>query len=125
MTDTTFATGEQVREYGERATETSKAFGRQAIDAYEQVVKSAVDFEKAAADAAPAGVASSPGSPAASRFRDGFARTPAAASATTAVLSAASPAFFVCFAITSRRCFSRRRDSRHSLNAMNRRSLDS
>ena len=54
MTDTTFATGEQVREYGERATESSKAFGRQAIDAYEQVVKSAVDFEKAAADAAPA-----------------------------------------------------------------------
>ena len=54
MTDTTFAAGEQVREYGERATESSKVFGRQAIDAYEQVVKSAVDFEKAAADAAPA-----------------------------------------------------------------------
>jgi len=43
MTDTTFATAEQVREYG-----------KQAIGAYEQVVKSAVDFEKAAADAAPA-----------------------------------------------------------------------
>jgi hypothetical protein len=54
MTDATFATGEQVREYGERATETSKAFGRQAIEAYEQVVRSAVQFEKAAADAAPA-----------------------------------------------------------------------
>ena len=65
MTDTTFAAGEQVREYGERATEqvreygerateTSKVFGRQAIDAYEQVVKSAVEFEKAAAEAAPA-----------------------------------------------------------------------
>ena len=53
-TDATFAATEQVREYGERATETSKAFGRQAIDAYEQVVKSAVDFERAAADAAPA-----------------------------------------------------------------------
>jgi hypothetical protein len=54
MTDAPFATGEQVREYGERATETSKVFGRQAIEAYEQVVKSAVQFEKAAADAAPA-----------------------------------------------------------------------
>ena len=52
--DATFAT-EQVREYGERATETTRAFGRQAIDAYEQVVKSAVDLERAAADAAPAG----------------------------------------------------------------------
>jgi hypothetical protein len=54
MTENPFAGGEQVREYGERATETSKVFGRQAIDAYEQVVKSAVDFEKATADAAPA-----------------------------------------------------------------------
>lgn len=54
MTDPTFATSEQVREYGEKATETTRAFGRQAIDAYEQVVKSAVDFERAAADAAPA-----------------------------------------------------------------------
>ena len=54
MTDTTFAGAEQVREYGERVTETTRAFGRQAIDAYEQVVKSAVDFERAAADAAPA-----------------------------------------------------------------------
>jgi hypothetical protein len=54
MTEATFAAGEQVREYGERATESSKAFGRQAIEAYEQVVKSAVQFEKAAADAAPA-----------------------------------------------------------------------
>ncbi|HEU4350193.1 MAG TPA: hypothetical protein VFR35_20630 [Actinoplanes sp.] len=54
MNDTTFAGAEQVREYGERATETTRAFGRQAIDAYEQVVKSAVDFERAAADAAPA-----------------------------------------------------------------------
>jgi hypothetical protein len=54
MTNATFAAGEQVREYGERASETSKVFGRQAIDAYEQVVKSAVEFEKAAADVAPA-----------------------------------------------------------------------
>jgi hypothetical protein len=54
MTDTTYAAGEQVREYGERATESTKVFGRQAIDAYEQVVKSAVEFEKAAAEAAPA-----------------------------------------------------------------------
>jgi hypothetical protein len=54
MTENPFAGGEQVREYGERATETSRAFGRQAIDVYEQIVKSAVDFERAAADAAPA-----------------------------------------------------------------------
>ena len=54
MTEAPFVTGEQVREYGERATETSKVFGRQAIDAYEQVVKSAVEFEKAAADVAAA-----------------------------------------------------------------------
>ena len=54
MTDAPLATREQVREYGERATESSKAFGRQAIDAYAQAVKSAVDFEKATADAAPA-----------------------------------------------------------------------
>ena len=46
MTDSTFTP--------EQATETTRAFGRQAIDAYEQVVKSAVDFERAAADAAPA-----------------------------------------------------------------------
>jgi hypothetical protein len=54
MTDPTFAAGEQVREYGERATETTRAFGRQAIDAYEQIVKSAVEFERAASDAGPA-----------------------------------------------------------------------
>ena len=54
MTDAPFAAGDQVREYGERANETSKVFGRQAIEAYEQVVKSAVQFEKAAADIAPA-----------------------------------------------------------------------
>jgi hypothetical protein len=53
-TDATFAATEQVREYGERATETTRAIGRQALEAYEQVVKSAVDFERAAADAAPA-----------------------------------------------------------------------
>ena len=53
-TDSTFAGTEQVREYGERATESTRAFGRQAIEAYEQIVKSAVDFERAAADAAPA-----------------------------------------------------------------------
>ena len=54
MTDANFAAGEKVREYGERATEGTKVFGRQAIDAYEQVVKSAVEFEKATAHAAPA-----------------------------------------------------------------------
>jgi hypothetical protein len=52
-TDASFAT-EQVREYGERATETGRAFSRQALEAYEQVVKSTVEFERAAADAAPA-----------------------------------------------------------------------
>ncbi len=45
---------EQVREYGERATESGRAFGRQAIDVYERAVQSAVEFERAAADAAPA-----------------------------------------------------------------------
>ena len=53
-TDFTFPGTDQVREYGERATETTRAFGRQSVDAYEQIVKSAVDFERAAADAAPA-----------------------------------------------------------------------
>ena len=53
-TDAAFAATDQAREYTERATETTRAFGRQAIDAYEQVVKSAVEFERAAADAAPA-----------------------------------------------------------------------
>jgi hypothetical protein len=54
MTNDAFAGTDQVSEYGERATESTRAFGRQAIDAYEQVVKTAVDFERAAADAAPA-----------------------------------------------------------------------
>ena len=54
MTDAPFAAGEQVHEYGEKATETTRAFGRQAIDAYEQVVKTAVEYERAAAEAAPA-----------------------------------------------------------------------
>lgn len=54
MSTDAFAATDQVREYNERATESTKAFGRQAIDAYEQVVKTAVDFERAAADAAPA-----------------------------------------------------------------------
>ncbi|HEX9999948.1 MAG TPA: hypothetical protein VGB74_05815 [Actinoplanes sp.] len=47
-------TTEQIRESGERVTETARHFGRQSIDAYEQVVNSAVDFERATADAAPA-----------------------------------------------------------------------
>jgi hypothetical protein len=51
---TTFAAGEQVREYGQRATQTGKEYGRQAIEAYERAVQSAVEFERAAADAAPA-----------------------------------------------------------------------
>jgi hypothetical protein len=55
MTEATIGATEQVREYGERTTETAKAFGRQAIDAYERAVQSAVEFERTAADAAPAG----------------------------------------------------------------------
>jgi hypothetical protein len=54
MTDSTFASTDQVRQFGERATETSRALGRQAVDAYEQAVNRAVEFERAAADAAPA-----------------------------------------------------------------------
>ena len=54
MTDAPFIPTEQVREYGEKATETSRAFGRQWIDAYEKAVQGAVDAERAAADAAPA-----------------------------------------------------------------------
>ena len=49
-----FAGGEQVREYGERATETGRLIGRQGLEAYERFVQSAVEFERAAADAAPA-----------------------------------------------------------------------
>jgi len=54
MTESTFAPTDQVRQFGERATESSRALGRQAIDTYEQVVHQAVEFERAAADAAPA-----------------------------------------------------------------------
>jgi len=54
MSTDTFAAGEQVREYGERATETGRVLGRQALEAYERFVQSAVDLERAAADAAPA-----------------------------------------------------------------------
>jgi hypothetical protein len=47
MTETPFSNPQAV-------TEQSRAFGRQAIDTYERVVQSAVDFERATADAAPA-----------------------------------------------------------------------
>ena len=40
--------------YGERATESGREIGRQALDAYERLVQSAVELERAAADAAPA-----------------------------------------------------------------------
>jgi len=56
-TDQAFATehvNEQVRQFGERATGTGRMFGRVAVDAYEQAVNSAVEFEKAAAETAPA-----------------------------------------------------------------------
>jgi hypothetical protein len=52
-TQATFDATEQVRAYGEHATETAQALGRQAIDAYERAVQSAVESERAAADAAP------------------------------------------------------------------------
>jgi hypothetical protein len=59
MTDTTSAfaaaerTAEQVREYGQRAAGTGRAIGQLALDSYEQAVKSLVEFEQKAADAAP------------------------------------------------------------------------
>jgi hypothetical protein len=43
---------EQIREYGQRATETTQTFGRQAVDAYEKAVNSAVEFERATAGTA-------------------------------------------------------------------------
>src|SRR4029453_5060819 len=49
-----FPATEQVREDGERATETARALGRQAIDAYERAVQGAMQSERAGADAAPA-----------------------------------------------------------------------
>lgn len=54
MSESHFVPTEQVREYGEKATETGRAFSRQVLDAYEQAVQGAVQFERAAADAAPA-----------------------------------------------------------------------
>ena len=44
---------DQVREFGERATETGRSFGRFYIDAYEQAVSGLVELEQKAADAAP------------------------------------------------------------------------
>jgi len=43
----------QVREYGERAAGSGRAFGQMALDAYEQAVTNFVEFEHKAADAAP------------------------------------------------------------------------
>ena len=54
MTQVPFAAAEQIRQYGERTTESAKAVARQAVDAYEKAVKNAVEFERTAADAAPA-----------------------------------------------------------------------
>jgi|tagenome__1003787_1003787.scaffolds.fasta_scaffold18376175_2 hypothetical protein len=53
-TDQNFDASEQVREFGERATGTSRVIGRLTVDAYEQAVNSAIEFERAAAQAAPA-----------------------------------------------------------------------
>jgi hypothetical protein len=44
---------DQVRQWGERATGTGRAFGQLALDSYEQAVASFVEFEQRAADAAP------------------------------------------------------------------------
>jgi hypothetical protein len=52
MTDT-FTSPEQVRQFGEQATETTRALSRQFVDAYERAVTSVVDVERAAAAAAP------------------------------------------------------------------------
>ena len=43
----------QVRELGERATDTTRAFGQLALDAYERAVTNFVEFERKAADATP------------------------------------------------------------------------
>jgi phage terminase large subunit-like protein len=50
----TFVAPEQVRQFGEQATESTKALGRQFVDAYEQAVNRVVEAEKAAAATAPA-----------------------------------------------------------------------
>jgi hypothetical protein len=44
---------EQVREFGERAAGAGRALGQLALDTYEQAVRSLVEFEQQAADAAP------------------------------------------------------------------------
>jgi hypothetical protein len=44
---------EQVREFGERAAGTGKAFGQLALDTYEQAVNTIIEFEHKAAEAAP------------------------------------------------------------------------
>ena len=44
---------EQVREFGDRATESGRSMGRLYIDAYEQAVNNFVEFEQKAADVAP------------------------------------------------------------------------
>jgi hypothetical protein len=43
----------QVRDFGERATGTSRAFGQLTLDAYEQAVTNFVEFEHKAAEATP------------------------------------------------------------------------
>jgi len=63
MTETTYApadafaaaneAAQHVREFGERANQTGRAFGQLAFDAYEKAVASVVEFENKAAEAAP------------------------------------------------------------------------
>ncbi len=56
-TETAYETAQratdQVREFSERATGTGRAFGQLALDAYEQAVRSFLDLEHKAAEAAP------------------------------------------------------------------------
>jgi hypothetical protein len=51
--ETTQRAADQVREFGERATGTGRAFGQLALDAYEQVMHTFLEFEHRAAEAAP------------------------------------------------------------------------
>jgi hypothetical protein len=44
---------DQVREFGERATNAGRAFGQLALDTYEQAVNTYVEFEQKAAEVAP------------------------------------------------------------------------
>jgi hypothetical protein len=44
---------QQLQEFGERAADSGRVVGRLVLDAYEQAVKTLIEFEKRAAEAAP------------------------------------------------------------------------